>query len=171
MLNKNISYCLMALLLGLGICSGTAFARLPVPELRIGMSYSEVAALLGPADEKVERETKREELWRYSHTDALFRNGRVVSWHRVGREADIAEANAALPIPGHLSAKAQAAKEKERRIPLTDILNEVEQITPADASTGGALGMPPNALRGVPPPPDFANQVQRMAERGDGEPQ
>jgi hypothetical protein len=167
---KHIAICLMALIGVVSLDIDVALARQPLPDLRVGMSYGEVAALYGAADEKIERETKREELWRYSHTEALFRNGRIVSWHRVGRDAQMAIPVADLPVSRQLSAKAHAARERERKIPLTDILNEVEQSTPGDASAGGVPGGgPQNAFRGLPPPPDFANQVQRMAERGDGE--
>ena len=171
MSSKYIVIYLVALIGAVSLGPEAAFARQPLPELRVGMSYGEVANLYGAADEKVERETKREELWRYRHTEALFRNGRIVSWHRVGREAHVAFVLEALPVSGHLSTKAQAARERDRKIPLADILGEVAQSSSGDSTSGGAPGVPQNALRGLAPPPDFANQVRRMAERGDDEPQ
>jgi len=52
----------------------------PDAGLNIGMSYSEVVKLKGPAAEKSELESKREDIWRYGEITLRFKGGKLVTW-------------------------------------------------------------------------------------------
>jgi len=51
-----------------------------VPELAEGLSRSDVSKLLGAPIERIEREAKREEEWKYTRSSVTFREGKVTDW-------------------------------------------------------------------------------------------
>jgi hypothetical protein len=60
--------------------TGSAMAWSQKPMLNKQMGYSDVLQLWGAPIEKIEKETKRQDVWRYADAKVIFNKGRVVAW-------------------------------------------------------------------------------------------
>lgn len=60
--------------------TGSAMAWSQKAMLNRQMGYSEVLQLWGAPIEKIEKETKRQDVWRYPDAKVIFNKGRVVAW-------------------------------------------------------------------------------------------
>lgn len=92
-----------------------------------GMTFAEVVRLLGAPSEKVERETKRENIWKYSDREVFFQEGRVVS-------VKLSEAAAAAavgdPLDDDLSTYSD--QELDENVAVEEILSEIMRVAPQE---------------------------------------
>jgi hypothetical protein len=118
--------------LALFLSTLVAVAELPVELVEVGMSHAAVLRELGPAQKKIEFETKREELWEYPSGIVRFRNGRVVVVEATAATkamtADMVELDRRPEEPS-LSSKTP------RQTTVEDILNEVMLRTDASGAS------------------------------------
>ncbi len=126
------------------------------PELKNSMSYYDVMKLWGPPKEKVEKESKREDVWVYSDSKVIFSQGKVVAWMRLDGSSlsdGITQAKAddqALTIEGFGdtidSGDVNSVTGNDEQVEqiLKDIMAEPDG--PAAPGSGvGAVGQPPPA--------------------------
>ena len=67
-----------------------------LPDLNENMAAKDVIRLWGAPIERIERETKREEVWLYGESSVTFRSGKIVAWADASRAP--ANAQGAPPI-------------------------------------------------------------------------
>lgn len=129
----------------------TAFADNPVEDLEGGATLPEVLRAWGQPLEKVDRDVKREVIWRYSHGAFVkFKDGRVVDWRSSrGRGPTsmktVVEATPAGPKPlGEMG----------------DLVRDIAKEVPggpdapfSDPPGGGAPGQPAIIPNQIPPAP------------------
>lgn len=115
--------------------------------LEQGLSATEVLKRWGAPVEREERETKRQELWRYVNSEVLLENGKVLSWRGPPvRQAATEQAGSAplQPVRQH------PAKPLEDST-ITEILNELQGYSSsAPASSSSDAVAPPNMPRPTP---------------------
>lgn len=132
----------LALLAALTAAPAIAAAESAPPPLETGQSYADVLSRWGAPAEKIEMETRRRDIWRYPAGQAVFQNGKVVSWTLQRRVPTVAEA------PARQSSVQAAAKKKRTSATdnpnlLDEILNELPSEGPVPSGPGGAPNMPP----------------------------
>lgn len=141
-----------ALLLGLCLLAFPAGAA--PQQLKHGMGYQQVIALLGEPQERVERETLRQDIWRYQGGQVFFSNGRLVAWTVAGA------APSGEPVAGEIrdsspTLKAPKPSSKIEVAKYENLLTEILDSLPDDGSSakdgieGGISPISPVA----PPPP------------------
>lgn len=111
---------LLVFLCLLALRSGLINAQAGEAPLELNMSAAEVIRLWGEAEEKIEYEIKREELWLYPEGKVWFHSGKLTSWE---------------PAPGTklreyqdgLASKNMAEKKPSpsEDVPLEDILGDI----------------------------------------------
>jgi len=142
-LNKKFFALLLiaALTCGLGfrgLAVRELYAERRLPMLELGMTHAELIKLWGAPEEKIEYETKREELWNYSVGAVRFRAGKVVWWkqgqqvydaahrHTTGDERDLIAAAADKQGTGTGTGE---------DVEVEEILNEIMKEVPAKGSS------------------------------------
>ena len=118
--------------------------------LEDGMPVAEVLKRWGPPKERIERESKRQDLWRYANSEVLFENGKVKSWDgAISRARDteltVTEVTAPVQVRAARPMKDETVKE---------ILNELQGYGGASSPSspsGPEMGMSQGgALRPTP---------------------
>ena len=135
------------------ICSEVALAKVPNPPLMTGMGTEEVVKSWGPPQEKIERETKREEIWRYPEGDLIFRQGHLVNFpgfvaaeskNSVASSAESATDNVKVSPTGakvthsgdgHPMTIKQPVAQATKEVHLNEIFGEVKRGMPPDTDT------------------------------------
>ncbi|MBN8550234.1 MAG: hypothetical protein J0M12_13025 [Deltaproteobacteria bacterium] len=121
----------------------------PYVVLEEGLPMAEVLKRWGAPKERVEREAKRQEVWRYTNSQVLFENGKVRSWKSSSQRAR-AEVIEAQPTVPPTRAHPQKPLKQET---ITEILDELKgygSSSPGAPSTGAELGMPQGYIRPTP---------------------
>lgn len=124
------------------------FAQTPsqLSQLADGSSSAEVIAALGEPTERVEKEAKRDEIWRYPNAIVRFHEGVVVAvTNKSGEPQNVPPTPAA-----HVSERAKTGGKQVEEL-ISEILREV----PTDNSPAG-----PGNPSGNPPPPPPIEAVQ-----------
>jgi hypothetical protein len=124
-----------------------------VGQLQNGMSFGEVATLLGSAPEKHEYEVKRRSSWHYAFADLIFEGGRLVSWS--GPSGSENQENGPQNPPAEAPQAVKISPEAEAL--LNQILKEIPSDSDSAAQPGGPavnaapVEMNPPQLHGMPP--------------------
>ncbi len=127
----------------------------PLPELRAGMYSYDVIQHWGPAREKIEYETKRQERWEYGKAHVIFQQSRVRAWNT---GANIFAAVLVTAQPGKKVRPLIDGSSPQTRNLLSDILREIPSGSPDPASSttigavGGAEIRPVQPSTGMVPP-------------------
>lgn len=104
------------------VTAQNAFADRRMNELTEGMNYNQVLRVLGEPTEKIDKETKREDVWLYGLNELVFAEGKLVAWKEAGTKKAIG-AN-----PANLGADAQDGVSGED-VALEDILTDIVSET------------------------------------------
>ncbi len=133
--------------------SPRVLAAAKFPPLQAGMAFHEVVYLWGSPAEKSERETKREDLWRYPQGEVLFREGVVVSWKAQMLSTELLEAKMRPVTPP----KRNSLESEQFDELLNEIMRELPD-EPAGPGSGNSATTPPGpsnpaAVAGLAPPP------------------
>lgn len=113
--------------------------------LEQGLPLVEVQKRWGAPKEREERETKRQELWRYANSEVLFEDGKVISWHSAAIRTAVEEANLA-PTAAPLRKRAPKPLKDET---VHEILNELQGF---GSSSPGSPGSDSASAQGFPRP-------------------
>lgn len=141
---------------GLSITSATGNTEEPlgvVPRgvtIDTGIDKNEVLQRWGPPRERIEQETKRQEIWLYADQKVLLRNGRVAS---VIQQPSIPAVVDPLeqPVPHAFIASSSSRTEEVTDATVDEILAEL-QTYGSDSPPSEAPPAPANLLRPTPVP-------------------
>ncbi len=120
-------------------------------DLSAGLSRFDVLTMWGGANDKVEKEIKREEVWSYGPLTLFFKEGVLARWEESG-VVEYQQAQLSIPASSDHVPLALGVNEgsQESQILLNELLNQF----PDESSSGSAPGdpaMPGSPL--VPPAP------------------
>jgi len=104
---------------------GAGFGEMRPQPLEVGLTQREVLSRWGAPDEREERETKREDVWRYKGgSQVSFAAGKVVTWE-IGRGI-----SGGIPLSPALaeSAARSAADADEVKVTDSDVKDILDQI-------------------------------------------
>ena len=103
------------------LSTSMARAERRLPDLSEAMVAKDVIRLWGAPPERIERETKREEVWLYGESSVTFRAGKVVAWNDASRAL---LATQTVPSPGKDAAGTSAVKESDD-LPVDALLEDI----------------------------------------------
>ena len=129
------------ILLPIFFAANRAHGNPSLPALREGMGMADVLRVAGPAREKLECETRREERWSYAGFLLVFHEGTLRSW--ASREPAKRHQPTRQPIEGTESA------ENSQPFSLSELWKELESASGDEPEKQGLSGPPPAA---TPPP-------------------
>ncbi|HMO01626.1 MAG TPA: hypothetical protein PKD37_03165 [Oligoflexia bacterium] len=140
------------------------------PLLELGMSYIDVIRLWGPAQEKMEREAKREELWIYSkECSVLFREGVVSAFqNRVGDKEQLPLIKTANRQDQSNRNKSVAYSGAKKNFNASEILGEVMKLSEHENKSHAGKPMAPNlstTLLGVDPLLGQGNLIDQASKQ------
>lgn len=175
-MNRNylsISLITLALILSIGVVaivigveSSQAEGRRRFPPLNQGMDYESVLALRGPPEDKVERETKREVVWRYGYDLVVFRNGLVV----LGNRDATSKGNnpKVIKVKKDLKEKVQSSSRRNTHKISSEMFEDIMRAVPSDNSPTTPNNPPPRPGFIPPaPPPNPAMNYAMPPVTGD----
>lgn len=97
--------------------SSSLAAEVLYPALMHGMEYHDVVRLMGPPLEKIEQESKREDIWIYENRTVSFRDGHVLRFESPVDPFAVA--------PAKTFTAPKSTLRKEEQLPISEILSDL----------------------------------------------
>ncbi|MDC0358012.1 hypothetical protein OAO01_04280 [Oligoflexia bacterium] len=113
-----------------------SMAEVDLSALEQGMHHSAVLKLLGPPTEKQEKETKREEVWKYEAAEVVFHEGKVISWATNNAELDAQLILKTKKVASDSDAHV-AQKDSTDQVAVAEILSEIMREVPSQPAVKG----------------------------------
>ena len=116
-----------------------------------GMSVAQVLKLKGPALEKSEFESKREELWIYPEEILGFREGVLVTWlnnhhDMFARISEAQEVARRTVESAPVTVKSEVHKSKRKPERVQSLIQEILNDVPSEDSSGPAIPAGPSSI-------------------------
>ena len=118
-------------------------------EPAVGWEQGEVLRYWGAPDEKVEFESKREELWLYRHSQVVFREGLLLHWINNSTTAN-QKSLKFQPLTGPHTDKRKTTKAATGE-GFKDILTEIREKTTSESSLTAGSNLADAKLPNLPP--------------------
>lgn len=119
-----------------------ALALAPDFGLVKGIEHREVMTLKGEPTEKIEMESRREELWRYPGVDLIFHEGKLRDWKVKGQAGDRTAQQSVharqAPTPGQRAAPSLLETQRPDARRANALLGDILRELPAEGRSEGS---------------------------------